>query len=56
MIMSNQYNINWSQIREIYAILSNLVKKTDIVVSPLIILSFSANLYSICKQFFSGFL
>ncbi|XP_044004115.1 gustatory receptor for sugar taste 64f-like [Aphidius gifuensis] len=56
MIISNQYNINWSQIREIYAILSNLVKKTDIVISPLIILSFSANLYSICKQFFSGFL
>ncbi|XP_044019411.1 gustatory receptor for sugar taste 64f-like, partial [Aphidius gifuensis] len=46
--------INWHQCRKKYALLSNLVKETDNFISPLILLSYSTNLYFICIQLFNG--
>ncbi|KAF7988046.1 hypothetical protein HCN44_007540 [Aphidius gifuensis] len=45
---------NWHQCRKKYALLSHLVKETDNFLSPLILLSFSTNLYFICIQLFNG--
>ncbi|XP_046825824.1 gustatory receptor for sugar taste 64f-like [Vespa crabro] len=47
-------NIDWSEFRNDYAILSSLVKKVDNDISPIILLSFANNLYFICLQLLNG--
>ncbi|THK33052.1 gustatory receptor for sugar taste 64e [Diachasma alloeum] len=47
-------NLDWRQLREQYAALSSLVKHADNVVSPIILLSFTNNLYFICLQLLNG--
>ncbi|XP_044010290.1 gustatory receptor for sugar taste 64f-like [Aphidius gifuensis] len=55
VVENNDCNIDWPEIREKYTIISDLVKQTNNVISPLILLSFAGNLYFICLQFFKGF-
>ncbi|XP_047354718.1 gustatory receptor for sugar taste 64f-like isoform X2 [Vespa velutina] len=47
-------NVDWSEYRNDYAILSSLVKKVDNDISPIILLSFANNLYFICLQLLNG--
>ncbi|XP_035739091.1 gustatory receptor for sugar taste 64a-like [Vespa mandarinia] len=47
-------NVDWSEFRNDYAILSSLVKKVDNDISPIILLSFANNLYFICLQLLNG--
>ncbi|KAG5322760.1 GR64E protein, partial [Pseudoatta argentina] len=46
--------IDWSELREDYAVLSFMVKKVDNDISPIIFLSFVNNLYFICLQLLNG--
>ncbi|KAF7993654.1 hypothetical protein HCN44_010249 [Aphidius gifuensis] len=46
--------INWRKIKEKYAIMNELVKETDDIVSPLILLSCTMNVYMICVQTSEG--
>ncbi|XP_012217564.2 gustatory receptor for sugar taste 64e-like isoform X2 [Linepithema humile] len=46
--------IDWCGIREDYAALSCMVKKVDNDISPVILLSFTNNLYFICLQLLNG--
>ncbi|XP_011304457.1 gustatory receptor for sugar taste 64f [Fopius arisanus] len=47
-------NLDWRGLREQYATLSSLVKHADNIVSPIILLSFTNNLYFICIQLLNG--
>ncbi|XP_044005840.1 gustatory receptor for sugar taste 64f-like [Aphidius gifuensis] len=46
--------INWRKIKEKYAIMNELVKEADDIVSPLILLSCCMNVYMICVQTSEG--
>ncbi|XP_044001646.1 gustatory receptor 5a for trehalose-like [Aphidius gifuensis] len=50
----NNHENYWNQLRINYSILSNLVKETDNVLSPLIFLSIGHNFFFICLQLFIG--
>ena len=54
LIGSKSGDIDWREFRETYATLSFLVKKVDNHLGPIMILSFSNNLYFICLQLFNG--
>ncbi|XP_063972231.1 gustatory receptor for sugar taste 64e-like isoform X2 [Diachasmimorpha longicaudata] len=51
---SNCSNLDWLRLREQYASLSSLVKHADNTISPIILLSFTNNLYFICLQLLNG--
>ncbi|KAF7996932.1 hypothetical protein HCN44_002578 [Aphidius gifuensis] len=50
----NNHENYWNQLRINYSILSNLVKETDNVLSPLIFISVGHNFFYICLQLFIG--
>ncbi|XP_011062451.1 PREDICTED: gustatory receptor for sugar taste 64e-like [Acromyrmex echinatior] len=52
--ISKHRPIDWSELREDYAVLSFMVKKVDNDISPIIFLSFVNNLYFICLQLLKG--
>ncbi|KAG5323920.1 GR05A protein, partial [Acromyrmex heyeri] len=52
--ISKHRPIDWSELREDYAVLSFMVKKVDNDISPIILLSFVNNLYFICLQLLKG--
>ncbi|KAF7993688.1 hypothetical protein HCN44_010283 [Aphidius gifuensis] len=54
LIKSNCQPINWSRLKTHYEMLSDLVRETDRVISPLILLCISSNIYSICIYLLGG--
>ncbi|KAF7996931.1 hypothetical protein HCN44_002577 [Aphidius gifuensis] len=54
LVTFNNHENYWNQLRINYSILSNLVKETDNVLSPLIFLSIGHNFFFICLQLFIG--
>ncbi|XP_044007076.1 gustatory receptor for sugar taste 64f-like [Aphidius gifuensis] len=54
LIKSNCQPINWSRLKIHYEMLSDLVRETDRVISPLIFLSIGSNIYFICIYLLDG--
>ncbi|XP_044009994.1 gustatory receptor 5a for trehalose-like [Aphidius gifuensis] len=54
LIKSNCQPINWSRLKIHYEMLSDLVRETDRVISPLILLSIGSNIYFICMYLLGG--
>lgn len=50
-IKKHQYTVDWRFFREKYSTLDDLVKETDKCISPLIVVSFTGNVYFITLQF-----
>ncbi|KAF7993537.1 hypothetical protein HCN44_010132 [Aphidius gifuensis] len=54
LINSNCQSIDWSRLKLHYGMLSDLVRETDRVISPLIVLSIGSNIYYICISLLDG--